>query len=395
MQQIKERVLHTFVETLPAKPYCSFDIQKEGVKIWPKTGALKANYIQANAPTSVHWLIFDIDKPNSAFLYETLNLPAPNIISINKVNGHAHYFYNIHEVYTSKNAHSAPQEYLKAIEQAYVKKLGADKGYTGLIAKNPLSEEWLSLYPSEHKYTLGELAEYVELKRSFIAPTRKVREDEGRNIELFDQLRFWAYAEKKNHTSYDSFYSACLGKAKELNAEGYNSASGYLPVSEIKATVKSITKWIWKHYQGAGHTHKNKGVMDLSETQLTPTEKMQAGALYSAEIKRTKTLKKLQRAARSAKLGINLKLNLNQIDIANRSGMSHSTVKRYWQLLLNYIFKGFIRGLSDISAGGTAALGLFIGEIVRLLLDRRPQNMSLEKVDFSGFGCVDHETERV
>ncbi|WP_139121781.1 transposase family protein [Piscirickettsia litoralis] len=133
----------------------------------------------------------------------------------------------------------------------------------------------------------------------------------------------------------------------------------------------------------------------LSADQLTPIEKMQAGALYSAEIKRAKTLKKLQRAARSAKLGINLKLNLNQIDIASRSGVSLSTVKRYWKGLLEFIFLGVIRGVSDISAGGTAALGLFIDEVIRLLLDRRSQNRGLGEADFSGFECVPHETEWV
>ena len=383
---LKERVLKNFVDALPEKPYCSFDVKREGVKIWPKEGALKTNYIQANGPTSVHWLILDIDKPNSAFLYESLNLPAPNIISINRTNGHTHYFYNIYEVYTSKNAHSAPQEYLKAIEWAYIEALGADKGYTGLIAKNPLSKEWLTIYPTDHKYSLGELAEHVELKRVFTPLTRKIREDEGRNNELFDKLRFWSYAEKKLHSSYESFYSACLAKGKELNRQGYSSATGHLPTTEIEATVKSIRKWTWKHYTGAGANNKNRGVMCLNETQLTATEKMQAGALYSAEIKRGKTFDKLKRAARGAKLGIDLKLNLNQADIAKRSGLSLSTVKRCWAAILDYIFKGVIRGASDISGGGFGAMALFVGEVVRLILDRRSQNVVLSEADFFDFG---------
>ncbi|ODN41140.1 replication initiation protein [Piscirickettsia litoralis] len=382
--QLKERVLQTFVNALPEKPYCSFDL-KEGVKIWPKEGALKTNYIQANPPTSKSWLIIDIDQPDSTFLYEKLGLPAPNIISINRDNRHVHYFYNIHEVYTSKNAHTAPQEYLKAIERAYVEKLDADKGYTGLIAKNPLSDEWFTIYPTDHKYSLGELAEHVELKRDFIPLTRQIRENEGRNNELFDKLRFWSYAEKKNHNSYESFHSACLAKGKGINGQGYNSATGYLPTSEIEATVKSITKWTWKHYKGAGTNTKNRGVMCLNKTQLTATEKMQAGALYSAEIKRGKTFDKLKRAARGAKLGIDLKLNLNQADIAQRSGMSLSTVKRCWVAVLDYIFKGVIRGISDISAGGLEAMALFVGEVVRLILDRRPQNVPLDEADWSDF----------
>ncbi|APS51732.1 hypothetical protein AVI51_13325 [Piscirickettsia salmonis] len=146
MERVKENILRRFIDTLPAKPYCSFDIKKSGVKIWPKVGALKTNHIQVNGPTSVHWLVLDIDQPNSALLYEKLELPTPNIISINRDNGHSHYFYYLHEVYTSKNAYAKPQEYLQAIKQAYISKLGADQGYSGLIAKNPLSQEWLNLY---------------------------------------------------------------------------------------------------------------------------------------------------------------------------------------------------------------------------------------------------------
>ncbi|QGP62167.1 replication initiation protein [Piscirickettsia salmonis] len=395
MQQVKEEILKIFVDTLPAKPYCSFDVKKMGVKIWPKAGALKTNHIQVNGPTSVHWLVLDIDQPNSALLYEKFNLPMPNIISINKDNGHSHYFYHIHEVYTSKNARTAPQEYLTAIKQAYINQLGADQGYSGLIAKNPLSPEWLNLYLSNHTYTLSELAEAVNLKPNFLSHKNKIREDEGRNNELFDRLRLFAYAEKKNYPCYESFYHACLLKGKVLNSEGYQSNSGYLPLSEVQATVKSVAKWTWSKYSGSGRAHKNKGVMSLEDTTLTPTERMQAGALYSATVKREKTLDTLKRAARRAKLGINLKLNLNQLEIAQRSKLSLSTVKRYWPLILDYIFKGVIRGVSDISAGGQAAVVLFVRSVTRLLLDRRPQNMSLSDADFSGFSCVLAETERV
>ncbi|QGN93996.1 hypothetical protein Psal071_00564 [Piscirickettsia salmonis] len=40
-------------------------------------------------------------------------------------------------------------------------------------------------------------------------------------------------------------------------------------------------------------------------------------------------------------------------------------------------------------------MALFVRSVLRLLLDRRPQNMSLSDVDFSGFSCVLAETERV
>ncbi|ODN41527.1 replication initiation protein [Piscirickettsia litoralis] len=209
----KERVLETFKSSLPKKPYCSYKLS-EGLSIWPAELALKTNYIQPNSPMSIHWMVIDIDRPESALLYEKLNLPTPNIIVINKTNGHSHYYYKVDEVYTSKNASIKAQRYYEAVKKAYVKALDADPAYTGLIAKNPVSDQWLTLYLTAHEYQLGELASHVKLESLFIPKSRKIRDEDGRNVQLFDTLRFWAYANKKKLSIGRGFLCWLFGQSK-------------------------------------------------------------------------------------------------------------------------------------------------------------------------------------
>ncbi|ODN41526.1 hypothetical protein [Piscirickettsia litoralis] len=177
-----------------------------------------------------------------------------------------------------------------------------------------------------------------------------------------------------------------MAKAKEINNKGYLNFEGRLASKEVETTTKSISKWVWKFYQGTGQAKaKNSGVMELEKTRLTSRERMQAGALYTAQVRRNKTWKKLKRAASTAELKINFKLNLRQVDISERSGLSLRTVQYYWRELLNFILKGANRGASGISRAVGLGVVQALKQIVGLLLDRRVQNFGLSSCNFSGF----------
>jgi hypothetical protein len=82
--------------------------------------------------------------------------------------------------------------YAAAIERAYTAALGADAGYASRFHHNPLSDTYVTKIGRDAPYSLAELAQYVDLteppqKKS--APTGI-----GRNVEIFDRLRRWAYA---------------------------------------------------------------------------------------------------------------------------------------------------------------------------------------------------------
>jgi hypothetical protein len=141
-----------------------------------------------------------------------------------------------------------PLRYAAAVEGAYTHKLGADRGYTGLICKNPLHNHWDVIPGPEEEYTLGQLAEYVPNISQWREPRKVINTSLGRNCQLFDWLRNWAYR-NINSNAWDSLSAwnqACLQQAEKLNA-----FSRPLPYSEIIATSKSIAKWTWRQLLGS------------------------------------------------------------------------------------------------------------------------------------------------
>ncbi|OED44664.1 hypothetical protein ACH42_06910 [Endozoicomonas sp. (ex Bugula neritina AB1)] len=238
-----------FYELAPNKPYCT-DEKASGLLIRSKSYAFARSYIQHNTVAMCHWLTFDQDHDN-LMQWEEANLPQPNLIVRNLNNRKAHVSYAIESVCTSDAASPKPMAYAQAVQEAYCEKLNADLGYTGFITKNPLHEDWHLWELHRKVYTLGELADYVELKRRYWTRKRAANYEHygiGRNCALFHRLRFWAYDWVAYHrdeqdTTYMEWMQVVLVKA-----EGFNEFPQPLPYSEIKSTAKSVGKWVWEKY---------------------------------------------------------------------------------------------------------------------------------------------------
>ncbi|HCG3424429.1 TPA: primase C-terminal domain-containing protein, partial [Acinetobacter baumannii] len=71
----------------------------------------------------------------------------------------------------------------------------------------------------------------------------------GRNCMMFDTVRFWAYEAIRAFISGspDSWYAEVLKVA--INANG--AFLEPLPYSEVKATAKSIARWVWRNHTEA------------------------------------------------------------------------------------------------------------------------------------------------
>ena len=201
-------------------------------------------YIQHNPPCFISSLVFDIDTSDAYFSWSDANLPTPNWVSKNRLNGHAHIGYMLATpVCTTHNAKQKIIEYTAKIEQAYSLALGADKGYIGLITKNPCHTAWENHIFDVQPYELGYLADFVELQE-LKADLREVS-GLGRNCAMFDTVRFWAYKAIRAHlsTRFDSWHSEVLKQAKNAN----DAFIQPLPYSEVKATAKSIARWVWRN----------------------------------------------------------------------------------------------------------------------------------------------------
>lgn len=238
-----------FYRNLPNKPYCSDDLGG-GLIIRPKKTAIQMPYIQHNPPCFISSLVFDVDTSDAYFSCFDANLPTPNWIAKNRLNGHAHIGYMLSTpVCTTHNAKQKIIEYTAKIQQAYSLALGADGGYSGLITKNPCHGEWENHIFDVQPYELGYLADFVELKE--LKTDLNEVSGLGRNCAMFDTVRKWAYKAVRSHrgSRFDLWIAEVLEQCQNAN----HAFLEPLPYSEVKATAKSIARYCWKkdgyHYQ--------------------------------------------------------------------------------------------------------------------------------------------------
>lgn len=237
-----------FINNLPHKPYCSYG-KGTATLIRSKHHAIKLPLIQVNPPHLVNYLIFDIDASDAYLHYLDADLPLPTWIAKNTTNGHCHVCYELKTpICKTANARLKPLRYVAAIEQSYAQKLGADVGYTGLLTKNPIDSDWEVSLLNPIPFELDELADYVDLETK-PKITEKETSGLGRNCAMFDSVRFWAYKAIRAHleNGYNNWYDQVLNVAQ--NANGAFIAP--LPYSEVKATAKSVAKWVWRNHHSA------------------------------------------------------------------------------------------------------------------------------------------------
>lgn len=237
-----------FFERMPKTALCADDFS-DGLKIRRKEHAKKRKHVQFNPSQLVTYLCFDVDKERAHESWHDANLPCPSLIVQNPENGHAHLLYALAApVPRTEAARLKPLKFLAVVEEGLRLKLGADQGFAGLICKTPNHQSWRTFEPTfEAIYELGELSEWVDLPAK--VPKRLgIRTGLGRNVELFDRLRFWAYKWLGDYKSKKNFED--WGRAVLSQCEHFNDFTAPLPLSEVRAVAKSVAKWTWKHYTG-------------------------------------------------------------------------------------------------------------------------------------------------
>lgn len=305
---------------------CSDD--KTAARVRPREYAVRYPYMQVNRPGMVSWLIFDLDH-RDAMVWDDANLPAPNLIVRNRESGHSHLFYAIPPVCTTERARSKPIEFMRAVYEAMAARLKADPQFhSGPVAKTPGHPWWDTTELHSKLYELGELADYVDLARR--APWGRKANLESvahsRHCMLFEDLRFYAYsivAREREKGDFDSF-------TRLLEAYAYNHNDfrklGFeldLPMSSIKATVKSVGRWTWDRYTGGGRCHR--GVMRLDK-DLPLDEKQRLAARRSTAIRQKATESKIRAACRQLQQKGQA---LAQAAIAKLAGVTRQTVANY------------------------------------------------------------------
>jgi hypothetical protein len=139
----------------------------------------------------------------------------------------------------------------------------------------------------------------------------------GRNCELFDLVRVWAY----DQSAKDEI--AIRSKANELNA-GFASP---LPVKEVETIAKSIARYMQKKYRQ--HKSTDEGVMNLQGTQFTLRQKQHLSAVRTNDIRQENT----DRAIRDTIKSWPIDKKMTQAALAVAARVSKKSVKRRWRTL--------------------------------------------------------------
>lgn len=338
---------------LTEAPYlarCSDD--KTAARVRPREYAISYPYMQVNRPGMAAWLIFDLDHAN-AWIWEEAGLPAPNLIVRNRTTGAGHLFYAITPVCTTESGRGKPQQYMKAVYEAFVGKLRADPQYhSGPVAKTPGHPWWQTTELHAKVYELGELAEYVDLARRspWSKGPRLEQAAHSRHCTLFELVRHYAYGivgGEREKGSFEAFSRRVEAFAHNSNQFAGRGFAEHLPLSSIKATVKSICRWTWDRYTGAGGCHR--GAMRLDKS-LSVRERQRLAAQRTHELRARATASKVRACARALLASGKA---ITQCAVAKAAKLARQTVAKYQEVIdevLTAAAKPVVEAISRSSA---------------------------------------------
>ena len=255
----------SFIGNLPTKPYCTDDLAT-GLKIRPKNSAISFKYIQPNSPFYQHYFVLDLDYESalSEILYSLDGIPMPNFVAETPNSGRLHAFFELKTpIYTTDASRQKPIMLANAVYLRLQQLFGADVGYSGLISKNPIHDQWRTYSLRKKPYTLTELSSKLDIDWQEAKKPPKQHEaiGLGRNCYIFHTARFWAYKAVREYRgkTYNNWLQAVIDHCLKLN-EGITEPMQY---NEIKGIAKSISRYCWKkdayHYQEFIDRQSRKG----------------------------------------------------------------------------------------------------------------------------------------
>lgn len=232
---------------LPRRPLATDD-PTTGLTRTSRTQALDRRLIETNPTALTSLLAVDVDHPDALIraLWDRADW-LPTVVTENPGNGHAHAIWALTApVATTEYAHRRPLALAAAVTEGLRRSVDGDPAFGGLITKNPLNQDWIAHWVTNHTYGLKELAGHLD-DADLMPPTswRRARRKNpiglGRNCCLFETARTWAYREARHHWGDpDGLHRAITSTVRDLNA-GFSDP---LPSSETRAIATSIHKWI-------------------------------------------------------------------------------------------------------------------------------------------------------
>lgn len=238
---------------LPLWPLASDDL-RAGIYRVARSEALTKRYIEANPAAIFNLLVVDIDHEDALMscMWDRGDW-LPNAVVENPLNGHAHAVWALKApIPRTEYARRKPLAYAAAVVEGLRRSVDGDRGYSGLITKNPEHPAWEARWLTDHLYTLDELTEHIS---GFgCMPEKGWRKNLshaditglGRNCAIFEQARTITY--RLISQCPDRSPRAAKWLENEITrvvAELNTTFTEPLPASEARGIARSISKWVF------------------------------------------------------------------------------------------------------------------------------------------------------
>lgn len=316
--------------------------EKDGVPVHKPLSCLE-HYKQwrPNDFSTTALIVVDIDIAHTWLVdvfYKITKHPelTPAYILYKNENGHGQIGWRIHHVSHAPDSRPGPQSYLKAVKTALTTYFEGDKGYVNSRAWNPFFKGWYEDYGdifwmNPEPRHLGELHQALKDADAWNPqpPRRKAIQRQairttngyaGRNHYIFERTRT---RDPKSGTAYDV--------AHALNQKLANPLS----LKEVDTIVRSIEGYEATHGAPGGgfcgmsaQARKKLSEWGRKGGSANTDAQKAARAKGTAAAAVVRTAEKVGRAAQAKQLRA---AGYTRKQIAEKMGISESTVKRLWK----------------------------------------------------------------
>lgn len=244
---------------LPQRPLCGHEKNGPKYRRTREQALSEYKYIETNPLCLKNLIICDIDARDVADATRQEKLPRESwAVRTNNLIGSGHIGYALKTpVILTDAARRRPINLLSRIETGLIDVLGADISYSGRITKNPLIEDenqttlWQEEFPT---YGLRELADPLDKLGALPKwndPKHRQSSGVGRNVDIFDRTRKWAYTAVRRYWNedFDTWREVVEAKTTFLNLALEAEGRIPLPNQEIHHLSRSISKWVWQRFK--------------------------------------------------------------------------------------------------------------------------------------------------
>ena len=288
----QEPYLAVFRARLPRYPYATDD-PRQGMRPRKRENAIRYRYVQVGRyPHAIARIVLDVDGPT---WWDAMERIPPSLCIPNpRAPWRAHLVYELEPPVwlSSPRAHESqanPFALVREVDARLRAYFGADPAYTGLLGRNPLA----------HPHLLGggklwDLPSLLDELRDLTSRRRALAYLDtatyGRNCELFDRMRVFAYSVvglyRGQPNGFDLFRQAVAHEAHRLNRALFRGhPQGPLPRREVERTiVTSVSKWVFHRYRGT-RVWVLSGTGRVDRSTLSPAARALIEPLRGEELK--------------------------------------------------------------------------------------------------------------